>query len=200
MALINLEQKTIHCKIVYYGPGMAGKTSCLQYLRSKTPPDRRGELLSIATETERTLFFDMADPDDTSPRGFKLRFHLYTVPGCTLYERTRVAVLNGADGVVFVADSRKKQLEENVLSLKELARNLTKLDKKFNEFPLVLQYNKRDLPDALPVAVMDKYLNVLSWQRFESSAWVYDEGVSYHAGLGIFDAFYALTRLVIAKL
>ena len=106
-------------------------------------------------------------------------------------ERTRVAVLNGADGVIFVADSGKKKLEENVLSLKELARNITKQNKKFNEFPLVLQYNKRDLPDALPMAVMDKYLNPLNWQRYEAVA---------STGVGVFDTLKAISKLVISKL
>lgn len=191
MALINVAAREIHCKLVYYGPGMCGKTTNLQYIHSQVPREAKGELLSIATETERTLFFDFLPLDLGKVRGFQTRFHLYTVPGQTLYERTRVAVLNGADGVIFVADSRKKQLEENVMSLKELARNITKQNKKFNEFPLVLQYNKRDVPEALPVAVMDKYLNPLNWQRYEAVA---------STGVGVFDTLKAISKLVISKL
>ncbi len=118
MALINVAAREIHCKIVYYGPGMGGKTSNLQYIHSQVPRDAKGDLLSIATETERTLFFDFLPLDLGKVRGFQTRFHLYTVPGQVLYERTRVAVLNGADGVVFVADSQRHKLEENIKSLR----------------------------------------------------------------------------------
>jgi hypothetical protein len=123
---------------------MCGKTSNLQYIHTQVPRDAKGDLLSIATETERTLFFDFLPLDLGKVRGFQTRFHLYTVPGQVLYERTRVAVLNGSDGVVFVADSAKDKLEENIKSLKELAVNITRQNKKFQEFPVVLQYNKRD--------------------------------------------------------
>lgn len=193
MALINVAAREIHCKIVYYGPGMGGKTSNLQYIHNQVPKDARGELLSIATETERTLFFDFLPLDLGKVRGFQTRFHLYTVPGQVLYERTRVAVLNGADGVVFVADSQRSKLEENVKSLKELAVNVTKQNKKFAEFPMVLQYNKRDLPaDQIHrVDVLDKYLNALNWQRYEGVA---------TTGLGIFDTLKAISKLVISKL
>jgi mutual gliding-motility protein MglA len=170
MALINVAAREIHCKIVYYGPGMSGKTSNLQYIHSQVPKDAKGELLSIATETERTLFFDFLPLDLGKVRGFQTRFHLYTVPGQVLYERTRVAVLNGADGVVFVADSQRHKLEENIRSLKELAVNVTKQNKKFQDFPMVLQYNKRDVPGALPTPTLDKYLNGLGWQRYEATA------------------------------
>jgi mutual gliding-motility protein MglA len=193
MALINVAVREIHCKIVYYGPGMGGKTSNLQYIHNQVPKEARGELLSIATETERTLFFDFLPLDLGKVRGFQTRFHLYTVPGQVLYERTRVAVLNGADGVVFVADSQKSKLEENVKSLKELAVNITKQNKKFSEFPLVLQYNKRDLPaDQIHrVDVLDRYLNALGWQRYEAVA---------TTGAGIFDTLKAISKLVISKL
>src|SRR5215217_9294974 len=164
MALINVAAREIHCKIVYYGPGMGGKTSNLQYIHAQVSKEAKGELLSIATETERTLFFDFLPLDLGKVRGFHTRFHLYTVPGQVMYERTRVAVLNGADGVVFVADSQKDRLEENVNSLRELARNVQKQGKRFQDFPVVLQYNKRDLPTAAPVAVLDKYLNAFNWE------------------------------------
>jgi len=191
MALINVAAREIHCKIVYYGPGMGGKTSNLQYIHTQVPKDAKGDLLSIATETERTLFFDFLPLDLGRVRGFQTRFHLYTVPGQVLYERTRVAVLNGADGVVFVADSQKQKLEENIKSLRELAVNITKQNKKFQEFPIILQYNKRDIPGALPVATLDKYLNSLSWQRYEAVA---------TTGAGIFDTLKAISKLVISRL
>src|ERR687887_2466167 len=148
MALINVAAREIHGKIVYYGPGLCGKTTNLQYIHGKIPSGAKGDLLSIATETERTLFFDFLPLDLGKVRGFQTRFHLYTVPGQVLYERTRVAVLNGADGVVFVADSQKHKLEENIKSLRELAINITRQNKKFQEFPVILQYNKRDVPNA----------------------------------------------------
>ncbi|GAB4210883.1 MAG: GTPase domain-containing protein [Roseiflexaceae bacterium] len=191
MALINVAAREIHCKIVYYGPGMGGKTSNLQYIHSAVPQETKGDLLSIATETERTLFFDFLPLDLGTVRGFKTRFHLYTVPGQVLYERTRVAVLNGSDGVVFVADSQKNKLEENIKSLRELAVNITKQNKKFQDFPIVLQYNKRDVPNALPLEVMDKYLNSMKWQRYEGVA---------TKGVGIFDTLKAISKLVISKL
>jgi signal recognition particle receptor subunit beta len=193
MALINVAAREIHCKIVYYGPGMSGKTSNLQYIHSQVPKDTKGELLSIATETERTLFFDFLPLDLGRVRGFQTRFHLYTVPGQVLYERTRVAVLNGADGVVFVADSQANKMRENVASLQELAENIKKQNKSFREFPIVLQYNKRDVPGALPTAKMDEYLNppALKWQRYEAEA---------TNGRGIFDTLKAISKLVISRL
>jgi len=191
MAIINVGVREIHCKIVYYGPGMCGKTSNLQYIHSQVPREAKGDLLSIATETERTLFFDFLPLDLGKVRGFSTRFHLYTVPGQILYERTRVAVLNGADGVVFVADSQRDKLQEDIKSLQELARNITRQNKKFSEFPMVLQYNKRDMPSVLPSAVMDKYLNPLNWQRFDAVA---------TTGVGVFDTLKAISKLVISKL
>ena len=191
MAIINVGVREIHCKIVYYGPGMCGKTTNLQYIHSQVPREAKGDLLSIATETERTLFFDFLPLDLGKVRGFSTRFHLYTVPGQVLYERTRVAVLSGADGVVFVADSQRDKLQEDINSLQELARNITKQNKNFKEFPVVLQYNKRDMPSALPVPLMDKYLNALSWQRYEAVA---------TTGVGVFDTLKAISKLVISKL
>lgn len=191
MALINVAAREIHCKIVYYGPGMCGKTTNLQYIHNQVPRDAKGDLLSIATETERTLFFDFLPLDLGKVRGFQTRFHLYTVPGQVLYEKTRVAVLNGSDGVVFVADSQRDKLEENIKSLKELAMNITRQNKRFQDFPMVLQYNKRDLPTALPVPVLDKYLNSMNWTRFEATA---------PTGEGVFDTLKAISKLVISRL
>ena len=191
MALINVAAREIHCKVVYYGPGMGGKTTNLQYIHSQTPPTTKGNLLSIATETERTLFFDFLPLDLGKVRGFQTRFHLYTVPGQVLYDRTRVAVLSGADGVVFVADSQQDRLEENVASLQELARNIQKQGKRFQDLPLVLQYKKRDLPSAVPVAVLDKHLNQFNWPRFEAVP---------KQGQCVFESLQAITRLVLTKL
>src|SRR5690242_20814987 len=124
MALINVAEREIHCKIVYYGPGLGGKTTNLQYIHGTVPTQAKGELISISTETERTLFFDFLPLDLGAVHGFRTRFHLYTVPGQVLYERTRVAVLNGADGVVFVVDSQRDRLEENFQSIIELETNM----------------------------------------------------------------------------
>jgi mutual gliding-motility protein MglA len=191
MALINVAAREIHCKLVYYGPGLSGKTTNLKYIYSTVPGQARGDLLSIDTETERTLFFDFLPLDLGRVHGYQVRFHIYTVPGQVLYERTRVAVLNGADGVVFVADSQRSKLAENVRSLQELARNLTQQGKRFMEFPLVLQYNKRDLPDVLPLATLEKYLNSMHVPAFEAMA---------STGVGVFDTLRCISKLVISKL
>lgn len=192
MALINVAAREIHCKIVYYGPGLCGKTTNLKYIHHAVPGQAKGDLLSIATETERTLFFDFLPLDLGQVHGFQTRFHLYTVPGQVLYERTRVAVLNGADGVVFVADSQPNKLREDVQSLQELARNVQAQGKKFKEFPLVLQYNKRDVPNAIPIEQMDYYLNSqINVPRFPAIA---------SKGDGVFDTLKAISKLVISKL
>ena len=170
MALINVATREIHCKLVYYGPGLSGKTTNLKYIYSTVPGQARGDLLSIDTETERTLFFDFLPLDLGKVHGYQVRFHLYTVPGQVLYERTRVAVLNGADGVVFTADSQRSKLGENVRSLQELAKNLSQQGKKFLEFPMVMQYNKRDMPDALPLPVLERYLNPMHVPAYEAIA------------------------------
>jgi mutual gliding-motility protein MglA len=191
MALINVAAREIHGKIVYYGPGLCGKTTNLQYIHKRIPQNTKGNLLSIATETERTLFFDFLPLDLGKIHGFTIRFHLYTVPGQVLYERTRVAVLNGADGVVFVADSGRDRLKDNLESLTELSHNIRAQGKRFSDYPLVLQYNKRDIPNALPVPVMDKYLNSMKVPRFEAVAM---------EGGGVFETLRAICKLVTNKL
>jgi signal recognition particle receptor subunit beta len=191
MALINVAAREIHGKIVYYGPGLCGKTTNLQIIHGRIPQNGRSELLSIATETERTLFFDFLPLDLGKVHGFTIRFHLYTVPGQILYERTRVAVLNGADGVVFVADAQRDRLADNLQSLRELAHNLTNQGKRLLEFPLVMQYNKMDLPTALPTPVLDRYLNTIKVPRFEASA---------VNGTGVFETLRAVSKLVVNKL
>jgi mutual gliding-motility protein MglA len=191
MALINVAAKEIHCKLVYYGPGLSGKTTNLKYIFSAVPTGSRGDLLSIDTEMERTLFFDFLPLDLGKVHGYQVRFHIYTVPGQVLYERTRVAVLNGADGVVFVADSQKSKLGENVRSMQELARNLSQQGKRFLDFPLVIQYNKRDMPDSLPLPVLEKYLNAMKFPSYEAVA---------STGGGVFDTLRAISKMVISKL
>ncbi|RIK36853.1 MAG: gliding-motility protein MglA [Chloroflexi bacterium] len=191
MALINVAAKEIHGKIVYYGPGLCGKTTNLQVIHGRIPQNGRSDLLSIATETERTLFFDFLPLDLGKVHGFTIRFHLYTVPGQILYERTRVAVLNGADGVVFVADAQRDRLADNLQSLRELAHNLTNQGKRLTEFPMVMQYNKMDLPTALPTPVLDRYLNTIKVPRFEAVA---------VQGRGVFETLRAISKLVVNKL
>lgn len=191
MALINVAAREIHGKIVYYGPGLCGKTTNLQYIHGQIPMNGRSDLLSIATETERTLFFDFMPLELGKVHGFSIRFHLYTVPGQVLYERTRVAVLNGADGVVFVADAQRDRLADNLQSLRELAQNLKNQGKRMVDYPLVMQYNKMDLPTALPTPVLDRYLNTIKVPRFEASA---------VNGQGVFETLRAVSKLVINKL
>ena len=187
MALIDVAARQIHGKIVYYGPGRGGKTTNLQYIHSKIPAGTKGDLRSIATETGRTLFFDFLALDLGKVLGFTIRFRLYTVPGQALSERPRIAVLTGADGVVFVADAHKDRLPDNLQSLKELAQNVSQQGKRFPDFPLVMQYNKMDLPDALPVPVLDRYLNPMKAPRYESVA---------VRGQGVFEALRGICRLV----
>lgn len=191
MALINVASREIHCKIVYYGTGYCGKTTNLQYIHGHAPQPARGDLLSIATETERTLFFDFLPLDLGEVHGFRVRFHLYTVPGQVLYERTRVAVLNGADGAVLVVDSGPEKLEENFQSLIELETNMRRLGKDLGDFPFIIQWNKRDLPNAVPVETLEKYLNRRRVQTFTASALTGD---------GVFATLRAICKTVMAQL
>ncbi len=191
MALINIASHEIHCKIVYYGIGYCGKTTNLQYVFKSINPTARGEMLSIATETERTLFFDFLPLDLGTVHGFRTRFHLYTVPGQILYERTRLAVLNGADGIVFVADSQAEKFEENLQSVSELEMNMRRLGKDMSRYPIVMQWNKRDMPSALPVAVLERYLNRRHVPSFEAVA---------ASGKGVFATLRAISKNVMAQL
>jgi signal recognition particle receptor subunit beta len=191
MALIDVAAREIHGKIVYYGPGLGGKTTNLQYIHGHIPATTKGELLSIATETERTLFFDFLPLDLGNVHGFTIRFHLYTVPGQVRYERTRIAVLNGADGVVFVADAQRDRLPDNLESLRELDQNIAGQGKKLLDFPLVMQYNKMDLPDVLPAIELDRHLNTIQVPRFEAVA---------VAGTGVFETLREISKLVTNKL
>src|SRR5215467_891418 len=191
MALINIATHEIHCKIVYYGIGYCGKTTNLQHVFKSIHPSARGDMLSIATETERTLFFDFLPLDLGSVHGFRTRFHLYTVPGQVLYERTRVAVLNGADGVVFVADSQRDRLEENFQSIIELETNMRYLGRDLGNFPFVIQWNKRDIPGALPIATLDRYLNRRRVPSFEAVA---------VEGTGVFPTLRTISKSVMSHL
>jgi signal recognition particle receptor subunit beta len=191
MALINIATHEIHCKIVYYGIGYCGKTTNLQYVFKSINPAVRGEMLSIATETERTLFFDFLPLDLGTVHGFRTRFHLYTVPGQILYERTRLAVLNGADGIFFVVDSQAEKFEENVQSIAELEMNVRRLGKNMSNFPLVIQWNKRDMPSALPVQVLERYLNRRRVPSYEAIA---------SAGKGVYATLRAISKGVMSQL
>jgi signal recognition particle receptor subunit beta len=191
MALINVASREIQCKIVYYGTGYCGKTTNLQYIFSHAPQPARGELLSIATENERTLFFDFLPLDLGDIHGFRVRFHLYTVPGQVLYERTRVAVLGGADGIVYVADSSPEKLEENFQSLIELETNMRRVGSDLGRFPFVMQWNKRDLPNAVPEATLERYLNRRRVPAFPAAAVM---------GEGVFPTLRAICKAVMAGL
>jgi signal recognition particle receptor subunit beta len=159
MSMINYASREINCKIVYYGPGLGGKTTNLEHVYEKVSPSTRGKLISLATETERTLFFDFLPVDLGTIRGFRTRFHLYTVPGQVYYNASRKLILRGVDGVVFVADSQADRAEANVEAMQNLYDNLSEHGYDLTKLPFVIQYNKRDLPDAAPVAELDAMLN-----------------------------------------
>src|SRR5437588_9277078 len=158
MTFINYASREINCKIVYYGPGLCGKTTNLQFIYDSTAAQAKGKLISLATETDRTLFFDFMPLELGTVRGFKTRFHLYTVPGQVFYEASRKLILKGVDGVVFVADSQEERMDANIESLHNLEENLRDYGYDFGKIPYVLQLNKRDLPTALPVDNLKKEL------------------------------------------
>ncbi len=160
MTFINYVAREINCKIVYYGPGLGGKTTNLQYVYQITSAENKGKLVSLATETERTLFFDFLPIDLGQIRGFRTRFHLYTVPGQVFYDSSRKLILKGADGVVFVADSQEERMDANLESLANLAQNLKEHGFDLEKIPYVLQLNKRDLPSAMPMEDLKQQLLV----------------------------------------
>ncbi|HEX6542754.1 MAG TPA: gliding-motility protein MglA [Ktedonobacterales bacterium] len=170
MSLINMAKREINCKIVYYGIGLSGKTTNLHFIHRTVNPADVGEMVSIDTETERTLYFDLLPLEMGRVHGFTIRFQLYTVPGQVLYQQTRISVLKGTDCVVFVADSQASKLQENIESFNELREQLRRMGKRPGEFPLVMQWNKRDLPDILPVPVLEQYLNPFHSPSFEAVA------------------------------
>jgi mutual gliding-motility protein MglA len=159
MSLINYASREINCKIVYYGPGLGGKTTNLEYVYEKVAPSSKGKLISLATETERTLFFDFLPVDLGTIRGFKTRFHLYTVPGQVYYNASRKLILKGVDGVVFVADSQIDRMEANLEAMQNLYDNMAQHGYDLTTLPFVIQYNKRDLPNAAPIEQLDAALN-----------------------------------------
>ena len=191
MSFINYSSREINCKIVYYGPGLCGKTTNLQYIYNKTNPEAKGKMISLATETERTLFFDFLPLSLGEIRGFKTRFHLYTVPGQVFYDASRKLILKGVDGVVFVADSQIERMEANVESLDNLRINLAEQGYDLDKLPYVVQYNKRDLPNAAPLAEMKRLLNPNGVPDFEACATV---------GKGVFETLKAVARGVLRDL
>ncbi len=159
MSMINYASREINCKLVYYGPGLGGKTTNLEFVYNKVAPASRGKMISLATETERTLFFDFLPVDLGTIRGFKVKFHLYTVPGQVYYNASRKLILKGVDGVVFVADSQIERMDANIEAMQNLYENMAQHGYDLTRIPFAIQYNKRDLPNAAPVAELQAALN-----------------------------------------
>jgi hypothetical protein len=191
MSMINYASREINCKLVYYGPGLGGKTTNLEYVYGKVAPETRGKLISLATEQERTLFFDFLPVDLGAIRGFKTRFHLYTVPGQVYYNASRRLILKGVDGVVFVADSQAERMDANIAAMENLYENLADYGYDPQQLPIVLQWNKRDLPNAVPVGELRAQLNSGTFQEFDAVA---------VRGDGVFDTLRAVSKLVLKSL
>ena len=223
MSMINYASREINCKIVYYGSGLGGKTTNLEHVYGKVQPDTRGKLISLATETERTLFFDFLPVDLGTIRGFKTRFHLYTVPGQVYYNASRKLILKGVDGIVFVADSQVERMEANQEAMQNLYDNMAEYGYDLTKMPFVIQYNKRDLPNAAPIAELQAALNP-GWPITEASKqralpdphheseflvqqedghWIerapYFEAVAL-TGEGVFDTLKAISKTVVKTL
>jgi signal recognition particle receptor subunit beta len=191
MTFINYASREINCKIVYYGPGLCGKTTNLQYIFDSTAPQSKGKLISLATETDRTLFFDFMPLELGTVRGFKTRFHLYTVPGQVFYDASRKLILKGVDGVVFVADSQEERMDANIESLYNLQENLQAQGYDLMGIPYVLQLNKRDLPNVISVADLTAELQRKGEPVIESVA---------STGVGVFDTLKAVAKQVLTEL
>lgn len=191
MTFINYASREINCKIVYYGPGLCGKTTNLQFIYDSTAPQSKGKLISLATETDRTLFFDFMPLELGTVRGFKTRFHLYTVPGQVFYDASRKLILKGVDGVVFVADSQEERMDANVESLYNLEENLKTQGYDLMQIPYVLQLNKRDLPSAVPPEHLRDELQRKGEPVFEAVAF---------KGDGVFDTLKAVAKQVLTEL
>jgi signal recognition particle receptor subunit beta len=224
MSMINYASREINCKIVYYGPGLGGKTTNLEHVYQKVSPNTRGKLISLATESERTLFFDFLPVDLGTIRGFKTRFHLYTVPGQVYYNASRKLILKGVDGIVFVADSQVDRMEANQEAMQNLYDNMAEYGYDLTRMPFVVQYNKRDLPNAAPLAELQSALNP-GWevtdaprqrntpdvfhageylvQQIATGEWVerapYFEAVAV-TGEGVFDTLKGVSKLVLKSL
>ena len=193
MSLVNYQTREITCKIVYYGPGRSGKTTNLHYIYGQVPEDRKGKMVSLATQTDRTLFFDFLPLDLGTISGFSTRFQLYTVPGQVYYQATRKLVLQGADGVVFVADSQARQLQENIESFQDLHQNLSEQDVDPRSIPLVIQYNKQDLPQdlILTTSELSEAVNFRGVPDYPADA--------LH-GPGVFETLKGISELVLKRL
>ena len=191
MSMINYASREINCKVVYYGTGLGGKTTNLEYIYSRVNPDTKGKMISLATETERTLFFDFLPIDLGSIRGFKTRFHLYTVPGQVYYTASRKLILKGVDGLVFVADSQEERAEANIEAMHNLYENLESYGYDLEKIPFVIQYNKRDLANAMPADEMRAQLNPMGVPDFE--------GIAIE-GKGVFETLTAVSKTVVKSL
>ena len=191
MSFINYQSREINCKIVYYGPGLCGKTTNLQHIYAKTNPEAKGQMISLETETERTLFFDFLPLSLGEIRGFKTRFHLYTVPGQVFYDASRKLILKGVDGVVFVADSQVDRLDANLESLENLRDNLDGQGYNLDTLPWVIQYNKRDLPSAVQLEYLRSVINESNVPDFEAVA---------TTGTGVFETLKAVAKSVLIEL
>ena len=188
MSLFNHNAKEIHCKIVYYGPSLGGKTTNIQWMYQSLAQDQKSKLMALNTEIERTLLFDFLPLDVGEIRGFKARFHVYSVPGQIVYDATRKLILQGIDGVIFVADSQADRLDENLQALDNLEKNLQQQGYNIKEIPLLLQYNKRDLPTALPIQELRKHLNRFNAQEIEACAF---------EGKGVLESFKMMSKSII---
>ena len=191
MSFVNRLAKEINCKIVYYGAGLCGKTANLNYIHAATKPESRGKMISLETETERTLFFDFMPLDLGKIGEYKIRFHLYTVPGQVFYDASRKLILKGVDGVVYVGDSQMERMEANIESLENLRSNLQEQGYDLDKLPYVVQYNKRDLPNAIPLPELEEALNPTKVPSFEAVA---------PKGIGVFDTLKAVAKLVLTEL
>jgi signal recognition particle receptor subunit beta len=191
VSFINYPLREITCKIVYYGPGLCGKTTNLQYIYNKTAPESKGKMISLATEADRTLFFDFLPLDLGSIRGFTTRFHLYTVPGQVFYDASRKLILKGVDGVIFVADSQEERMEANIESIRNLEQNLKEHGFDLATIPYALQFNKRDIPNVTPVDEMYRTLNFKREPTFEAVA---------TTGVGVFDTLKSVAKQILIEL
>ncbi len=191
MSMINYASREINCKVVYYGAGLGGKTTNLEYVYSRVNPDAKGKMISLATETERTLFFDFLPIDLGEIRGFRTRFHLYTVPGQVYYNASRRLILKGVDGVIFVADSQRSRLEANIEAMHNLYENMESYGYDVETLPFVIQYNKRDLPNIKSVEELRSILNPMGVPDYEAVA---------VEGEGVFQTLSAVSKLVVKSL
>jgi hypothetical protein len=191
LSLINYSSREINVKIVYYGPGLCGKTTNIQYIYDKVMPETKGKLITLATEMDRTLFFDFLPLELGKVKGFRTRFHLYTVPGQIYYDASRKLILRGVDGIIFVADSQRSRYDANIESLYNLHENLGEYQVKLDDVPYAIQYNKRDLPDVISVKDLEEELNPKHFPAFEAVA---------VKGTGVFDTLKAIAKSVLRNL